>query len=261
VSVDVSIICKLADQIYAARQTRTPIAPVRLVAPEVDAKAAYTIQTLNIERRLGTGDRLVGRKIGLTSKAVQTQLGVDQPDFGVLLASMEYAFGSTIAISEMIAPRIEGEIAFRMREGITEVGLPLEVLARHVDGVAAAFEVVDSAIEGWNIKFVDTVADNASCGAFVIGLWQPYTPDRDLRTPQMRLRKNGTVVSTGSGEASLGDPLIALQWLSDTAVRVGDPLRAGEVVLAGALGPMVPLTRGRYRLEIDGFPALEVDAE
>lgn len=259
-NVDLKTIETLADRLFAARQSRKAISPIRLAEPALDVASAYAVQKVNIQRQLSAGDRCVGRKIGLTSKAVQTQLGVDQPDFGVLLESMGRTPGATLAMSELIAPRIEGEIVFRVGRDIMEGGLDCARLAHHIGAVASAFEIVDSAIAGWDISIVDTVADNASCGTFVVGLWQPYHLGRDLKSPRMALSRNGDVISTGSGAATLGDPLNALLWLAETSIRLGDPLRAGEFVLAGALGPMVPLMPGIYSLEIEGFPKLQVSA-
>ncbi|MBX3484286.1 fumarylacetoacetate hydrolase family protein [Phenylobacterium sp.] len=250
----------LAADLFAARATRTPIGPIRLADPSLDIDGAYAIQKANIDRLLAGGAWRVGRKIGLTSLAVQKQLGVDQPDFGVLLDGMVRTADRPLDLAELIAPRIEGEIVFRIGRDITEPGLPTEALAGHVEAVAAGFEIVDSAIAGWDISIIDTIADNASCGVFVIGPWQPYATGRDLKSPAMTLTRDGEVVSTGSGAASLGDPLQALAWLAETAIRMGDPLRASELVLGGALGPMIPLTAGDYDLAIDGFPPLRVRA-
>lgn len=250
----------LAAALFAARASGQPIAPVRFTEPSLDIDAAYAIQKLNVDRLITDGARRVGRKIGLTSLAVQRQLGVDQPDFGVLLDSMVRTAERPFTIAELIAPRIEGEIVFLIGKDITEAGLSAEALGAHVDSVAAGFEIVDSAIARWDISIVDTIADNASCGTFVLGPWQPYATGRDLRSPGMSLTRNGEVVSSGTGAASLGDPMVALAWLADTAIRLGDPLRAGEIVLAGALGPMIPMTAGDYTLSIDTFPLLTVRA-
>jgi len=253
------VIARLADDLFRARNTGEAIAPIRHAA-DLDVAAAYAIQKVNVDRLVAGGARRVGRKIGLTSKAVQTQLGVDQPDFGVLLDTMVRPAGGTQVVGELIAPRIEGEIAFRIGADIVEPGQSAASMAAHVESVAAAFEIVDSAIAGWDIKIVDTVADNASCGTFVIGPWRAYQADMDLKSPRMSLSRDGEVVSTGVGAASLGDPLNALAWLANTSAELGDPLRTGELVLAGALGPMVALTVGDYGLAIEGFPLLRVRA-
>ena len=167
-----------------------------------------------------------------------------------------------IRVGELMQPKIEGEIAFIVAEDIIEAGLPRTELLRRAGTCTAAFEIVDSAIADWKITLADTVADNASCGALVMGGDRVPVASRDLRLAAMVLSADGEVVSRGAGAASLGDPVLAFEWLVQRAVGQGDPIRAGEVVLTGALGPMVPLVKGRrYRLEIDGFSPIEVAAE
>jgi 2-keto-4-pentenoate hydratase len=259
-TIEIDLIQHTADRLLAARESRRPIAPVRAGLPPGDIDAAYAVQQLNVERLERLGRRRVGRKIGLTSKAVQQQLGVSQPDFGVLFDFMDFA-GGPIRVSGLIAPRIEAELAFQVGLDIDRRGLtPVELGAR-VESVCAAAEIVDSAIERWDVDIVDTVADNASCGGFVLGLWQPYAAGLDLSARGMRLTRNGVEISVGVGAATLGDPLNALAWLADVAIARGDPLRAGEIVLAGALGPMKPLEPGDYAVEIEGFPRLLMRAE
>jgi 2-keto-4-pentenoate hydratase len=204
----------------------------------------------------------VGRKIGLTSEAVQRQLGVDQPDFGVLFNSMNLGgAGAAFAVSSLISPRIEAEFAFLLRADIKDGPVTPASAGQAVEAVAVAAEIVDSAIADWDINIVDTVADNASCGGFVVGPWVPFTADLDLPARGMRMSRDGVEISKGRGAATLGDPLNALAWLAATAIEVGDPLRAGEIVLAGALGPMVTLTPGDYVVEIDGFEPLSMRAK
>jgi 2-keto-4-pentenoate hydratase len=248
-----------AARIFDARRSRTSIPPVRSLLPEKDMASAYAIQTTNNRRLDQSGARRVGRKIGLTSEAVQRQLGVDQPDFGVLFDFMDYGgAGADVSAGSLIAPRIEAEIAFRLARDIDRKGLGREELEACIELVAPAAEIVDSAIAAWDINIVDTIADNASCGAYVVGAWQAYARGLDLPGRQMRMTRDGEEISKGAGAASLGDPLNALAWLADTAVEFGAPLRGGEVVLSGALGPMVPLTPGAYVIEIDGFATHEL---
>lgn len=247
----------VAARLFDARLARRPIPPVRNLLPEMDVAAAYKVQQLNVRRAVADGAMAVGRKIGLTSEAVQRQLGVNQPDFGVLFSAMNYGgMGAEIAISNLISPRIEAEFAFVLGVDITEAPVTAESAGRAVDAVAVAAEIVDSAIAGWDINIVDTIADNASCGGFVIGRWLPFTRDLDLPLRGMRMTRDGLEVSKGAGAATLGDPLNALAWLAQAAIEVQEPLRAGEIVLAGALGPMVPLIPGDYVVEIDGFRPL-----
>jgi 2-keto-4-pentenoate hydratase len=248
-----------ADALGHARATRTPIPPDELAN-------AYAVQSLLTQRRLSRGALRVGRKIGLTSAAVQKQLGVGQPDFGVLFDDMRYqATGEdvemVVPMSTLMQPKIEGEIAFIVAQDITETGLPRGELLRRAGVAVAAFEIVDSAVADWKITLADTVADNASCGAFVLGHQTRPLSTFDARLAGMVMSEDGQLVSLGVGAASLGDPLTAFAWLAEKALSLGDPLRAGEVVLTGALGPMVPFLPGRaYRLEIAGFAPLQVRA-
>ena len=247
----------VADRLFAARLGGYAVPAVRRDLPAGDVAAAYAVQRINVSRFEAGGHRRVGRKIGLTSKAVQRQLGVDQPDFGVLFDTMDFGgVGAEISISKLIAPRIEAEFAFLLGQDIDQSDLSRTSLAHSIESVAAAAEIVDSAIAGWDIDIVDTIADNASCGGYVLGPWQPYTRDLDLPSRAMRLLRDGVLISEGNGAATLGDPQNALAWLANVSIHVGAPLKAGEVVLAGALGPMTPLVAGEHVVEIDGFDAL-----
>jgi 2-keto-4-pentenoate hydratase len=189
-------------------------------------------------------------------------LGVTQPDFGVLFDDMLHEGPSAVVpCASLMQPKIEGEIAFVVAEDITEQGLPRKLLARKAGHAAAAFEIVDSAVADWRITLADTVADNASCGALVVGRERRVIETFDARLAGMVMTEDDVIVSLGVGAATLGDPLAAFAWLADLAVSQGDPIRAGELVLTGALGPMVPFVKGRrYRLEIAGFGPLEAFA-
>lgn len=248
----------VADQLMAARTRGVAVAAIRSQLPARDVNAAYAVQKLNIDRLVSGGRRRVGRKIGLTSEAVQRQLGVDSPDFGVLLDNMDFSSGQ-IPLKGLIAPRIEAEFALRLSRDITTAGLTGEALAPYVEAVAVSVEIVDSAT-AWDIDIVETIADNASSCGFAVGAWRPYGAGLALPERSMRLLRGGEVVSQGVGAATLGDPLNALAWLADASILVGDPLRGGEIILSGALGPMVGLTPGEYRVEIDGFDPLVLEA-
>ncbi len=256
-----STIEAVANTLFEARANARAIEPVRHRLPAKDIETAYAIQQRIVGRHQAAGARIVARKIGLTSSAVQAQLGVDQPDFGVLFDFMAH-HGDEVELSlkDLISPRIEAEIAFVLGRDILQRDLSREDLEASIQGVAASAEIVDSAIAGWDIDIVDTVADNASSGAFVLGHVEPFVPGRDLRSPTMRLLKDGELAASGSGAASLGDPIIALAWLADTAVSLGAPLRAGDIILAGALGKMIPLEPGLHTIEIDGFSPLVITA-
>lgn len=248
-----------ADALWVARQTRQPIPPLRGHLDPTDLAGAYAVQQLNDRRARAAGARRIGRKIGLTSLAVQAQLGVDQPDFGCLYDHMLFTGPrASLPHGRLIQPKIEGEIAFRLAEDITQADLSPGTLRRCAGQAMAAFEVVDSAIADWKITLADTVADNASCGALVLGTAARSLADVEPRAAEMVMFEDGVAVSRGTGAASLGDPLAAFAWLANRCVALGDPLRAGEVVLTGALGPMVVMHPGRrYRLQITGFDAVE----
>jgi 2-keto-4-pentenoate hydratase len=235
-----------AQRLAHAARTRVPCSPVRDLVGTTDADAAYAVQTVLRDDAVAAGRRVVGRKIGLTAPAVQRQLGVDRPDFGVLYEDMTYASGDTIPSGRLLQPKVEAEVAFELG---TDLAGPVgaERVRAAVRRVLPALEIVDSRIAGWDITFGDTVADNASSGLYVLGENAVGTHDLDvLDLPgiTMALSMDGDQASTGTGDACLGDPLFALLWLAREAVRHGDPLRAGQIVLSGALGPMVPVEPG-----------------
>jgi 2-keto-4-pentenoate hydratase len=237
----------------AARATRRPCAPVRALLPAGDLDAAYAVQSAWIAGQQAAGAILVGRKIGLTNPVVQRQLGVDQPDFGVLLDTMECRTDAPIEIARVLQPKIEAEIAFVLARDLTAPVIGPADVAAATAYVVAALEIVDSRIAGWDIDIVDTVADNASSGLFVLGDRHVDLAELDLPACRMTLLRAGEAVSNGSGADCLGDPLVAVAWLATTARDRGRPLRAGEIVLSGALGPMVPVTAGdRFHARISG---------
>ncbi len=249
---------RAAEQLRLAAETATPCPPVRtLIGSTVGP--AYAVQKQLVEQRRATGARVVGRKIGLTSPAVQEQLGVDQPDFGVLFADMEVPAGSVVSAGRLLQPRIEAEIAFVLDADLDDGPLDDAQVRAAVGHARAALEIVDSRIAGWDITFADTVADNASSGLYVLGETRKILQEFEPREVQMVLRRGDEQVSTGSGSACLGDPLLALAWLARVARQNGDPLRAGQVVLSGALGPMVAVAPGDdFTTQISGFEPLTV---
>ena len=238
--------------------TRQTIAPVRydvMFADAADgAKLAYAVQQINVDARVAAGERIVGRKIGLTSPAVQRQLGVAQPDFGALFASMAYGHSEQIPLAQLIQPKVEAEIALVLERDLTHEKHTYADLMRATAYAVAAIEVVDSRIEGWNIRFIDTVADNASSARFVLGSRPVLLRDVDLAACAMTLSKESDVLSRGHGAACLGNPLNAAAWLADRMVQLGTPLRAGDVVMTGALGPMVAVTGpATFAAQIEGL--------
>lgn len=235
-------VTQAADALFEAQLAARAIDPVREIVGDGNVEAAYAVQELVIERRESDGLVRIGRKVGLTNPAVQTQLGVDQPDFGVLLSDMDVSGDAPVDMARLIAPRIEAEIAFMMARDVDAVDRASVVAS--VGSARAAFEIVDSRVRDWRISIVDTIADNASSALFVLGDVELALADFDPVAIPMSLTADGEVVSTGDGSACMGDPVSALVWVAETAARVGRPLRAGEVVLSGALGPMVPFTAG-----------------
>ncbi|CAG9263064.1 2-keto-4-pentenoate hydratase [Paraburkholderia caribensis] len=223
------------------------------------ARDAYEVQQFNTHRLLADGHRLVGRKIGLTSHAVQSQLGVSEPDYGMLWADGAVDADGSASIGSFIAPKIEAEVGFVMGRDLVDEGLVMHDVLSAVEYALPALEIVDSAIKNWDIRLIDTIADNASGGGYVLGTSPRRIDDLDLRMVGMVLSCGGLPVSLGVGAACLGHPLTALLWLARKMVEVGEPLRAGELVLSGALGPMVPVRANEdYLLEIQGFAPVGV---
>ncbi|MBF6435354.1 2-keto-4-pentenoate hydratase [Nocardia cyriacigeorgica] len=233
-----------AERLHAATRTGVPTSPVRDLIGSDDVAAAYTVQTLGVRRRRAAGARVVGRKIGLTSPAVQQQLGVDQPDFGVLFADMQVPQTPAALRPPLLQPKVEAELAFVLAADLDRDDLDAHSVREAIDHAVAALEIVDSRIAHWDISFGDTVADNASSGWFTLGQPALTLSEFEPREIAMRMSVDGTLVSEGSGADCLGDPLVALAWLARAAREFGDPLRAGDIVLSGALGPMAALCPG-----------------
>jgi len=252
-------VTEAADRIALAARNRQPIAPVRTLIGESDIDLAYAVQQELISRRIEAGAVVVGRKIGLTSPAVQRQLGVDQPDFGVLFADMDMSSEPIVPSHRLLQPKAEAEIAFVLKDDLDGEILSSEEVSSAVDHAVAALEIVDSRIADWDLTIADTVADNASSGLFLLGADRLTLDEFSPRDATMRMYADDTLVSEGDGKACLGDPLLPLTWLARTAAAYGNPLRAGQIILSGALGPMVPAPPGtRIRAEI--APLGEVSA-
>jgi len=219
------------------------VPPLRDGLEPGDAAGAYAVQAINTRYWQAQGRRIVGRKIGLTAKSVQAQLGVDQPDFGVLFDDMEIANGGVLCCGHVLQPKCEVEIALRLARDLTDADTTAEMIAAATERAFAAIEIVDSRITDWKISFADTVADNGSSAFYVLGDGKPLD-GLDLYSCGMVMEVNQDVASIGAGAACLGHPLKAAAWLARTLAAVGEPLRAGDVVLTGALGPMVALNPG-----------------
>ena len=249
---------ELAAALWSADLTRNPIRPLREWAAELGLpttqEAAYAIQRQVRDRRLASGDRVVGRKIGLTAAAVQKQLGVSQPDYGALWASTAYGDGSTIEMSTLIRPKLEAEVAIVLERDLPDPHLTLADIIKATAFALPSLEIVDSRIIDWDIELFDTVADNASAAGFVMGANPKRLDQLDLRDAPMVMTEGGVAVCQGVGSDCMGHPLNAAVWLARQCCALGDPLRAGDIILTGALGPLVTIQQGRrYEAEIGGL--------
>jgi 2-oxopent-4-enoate/cis-2-oxohex-4-enoate hydratase len=246
---------QLGDELYDALCGQTTLAPLIEREPGISIEDAYHISRRMVHRRVAAGEKIVGKKIGVTSAPVQEMLGVFQPDFGFLTDGMVFEDGADISIEQhLIQPRAEGEIAFRLKSDLAGPGVTEQDVLNATETIMPCFEIVDSRIHDWNIKIEDTVADNASCGVYVLGKNEVDPRDYDLPSLQMKVYKNGELHSEGLASAVQGNPLTAVAWLANTLGEFGIPLKAGEVILSGSLVPLIPVVAGdRMSLEIEGI--------
>ncbi|MCG7930834.1 MAG: 2-oxopent-4-enoate hydratase [Candidatus Thiodiazotropha lotti] len=251
---------ELGDELYQALSQRQMIDPLTEREPEITIEDAYHVSLRMVNRRVENGESIIGKKIGVTSMAVQNMLNVHQPDFGYLTDRMVYGNGDEMPISEqLIQPRAEGEIAFMLKRDLIGPGVSNADVLRATEAVIPCFEIVDSRIRDWKIKIQDTVADNASCGLFVLGDKAVDPRKVDLATAGMVVEKNGELLSTGAGAAALGSPVNCVAWLANTLGSFGIPLKAGEVILSGSLVPLEPVVAGDFmRVEIGGIGSASV---
>ena len=253
------IVKQMADILWNASFSHDLCEPLRSTIGTADLALAYEIQAYNTQRRLAEGALITGKKIGLTSFAVQKQLGVDQPDFGILLSDKEVWNGGAVSMTEMHQPKAEGEIAFVLKSDLTKTKHSIIDIINAIDYVLPSIEIVGSRIRDWDIRITDTIADNASASHYVLGHRPTLLKDIDLASCKMVLHKNGVEVSTGIGSASLGSPLNACLWLADKMVEMQRPLRAGEVLLSGALGPVSNVVAGdEVECTIEGLGTVKV---
>jgi 2-keto-4-pentenoate hydratase len=249
----------LADELWQADRTARPVQPLTDRHPALDITDAYAIQTINTNRRTAAGARIIGRKVGLTSRPMQAMLGVDEPDYGVLLDDMVVEDGDEIALSRLVQPRVEAEMAFIMERDLAGPGVTTANALAAIAGVVPAVEVVDSRVADWRIKLVDTVADNASSGLIVMGGALRRVIDMDLRLVGVAVTRGGELLDTGAGAAALGNPARCVAWLANKLAAFGESLRAGDVVLPGAVHRMVPVAPGDvFRAEFAHLGAVTV---
>jgi 2-keto-4-pentenoate hydratase len=235
-----------------------PIAPLRETMEPTDIDSAYAVQSINTQFWRQAGRRVVGQKIGLTSSAVQRQLGVSQPDFGVLFDDRLIADGGILNVADVLQPKAEGEVAFVMARDFDNPRATVVDLMSAIAYALPAIEIVDSRFMDWKITIADTVADNASAAFFVLGSQPQSLAGLDLLTCGMMLTIDGSVASVGAGAACMGHPLNAAAWLATTLSSRGEPLKAGDIIMSGALGPMVPIAPGnQVRVRIGGLGSAE----
>jgi 2-keto-4-pentenoate hydratase len=252
-------IADCADRLQNAHDNRVAIEPLSGKVSGADLEFAYKVQAELTRRSLAKGRRMVGRKIGLTNPVVQKQLGVDQPDYGVLFADMAFADGAQVQSDQVMQPRLEAEVALVLGRPLAGGPFTMADLIQAVDYVLPAIEIVGSRIADWKITVFDTIADNASSGMFVLGNTPRRLEGLDLRLCGMRMDCDGEPISVGAGAACLGHPLVAALWLANKMDQLGQPLEAGSVLMTGALGPMVPITPGKtYEARISGLGAVRV---
>jgi 2-keto-4-pentenoate hydratase len=249
-----NVIESVAARLRQAAASGNPIPAVRDELASGGVAAAYAVQQANTDYYLSRGRRLAGRKVGLTSEAVQKQLGVDSPDFGMLFADMQVHDGEDVAPGRVLQPKVEAEVAFVLQRDLVDPGITIGDVVGAIAYALPAIEIVGSRIENWNINLLDTIADNASSGLYVLGSTPRKLDGLDLRLCAMVMERRGEQVSRGAGAACLGDPLNAAMWLARMMIDLGNPLREGDVIMSGALGPMVSVAAGDVlEARIDGL--------
>jgi len=247
---------QLGEELYQALRTCSTVSPLTGREAGITVDDAYHISLHMVTQRVERdGERIVGKKIGVTSAPVQEMLGVFQPDFGFLTDAMVYPDGADIPVAgNLIQPRAEGEIAFRLKRDLQGPGVSEQDVLDATESIMPCFEIVDSRIDDWKINIEDTVADNASCGVYVLGGNEVDPRDFDLPALKMKIFKNGDFHSEGLGSAVQGNPLTAVAWLANTLGEFGIPFKAGEIILSGSLAPLIPVVAGdEMSLEIEGI--------
>lgn len=253
------LVRRTADELYRAEREKKTLSPLTERYPKIEPDEAYRIQLALIELKKVAGAKVVGKKIGLTSRAMQTMLNVDQPDYGHILDGMLVEDGAAFPVTELIQPKIEPEIAFILDQDLKGPGVTAIQVMAATRFVVPALEIIDSRIEGWKIKLCDTIADNASSARVVLGETPKRVEQVDLRLIGMVLEKNGAVIQTGAGAAVLGHPANAVAWLANAVGKFGVTLKAGEVIMPGALTAASDVAQGDVvRASFDGLGAVSV---
>jgi len=252
---------RLSEALLQARETRTPVRPLTESESGLTVADAYVIAQHGVGTDIAAGATPVGHKIGLTAAAVQRQLGVDTPDYGVLLDTMALTPGTPVNASDYIAPRIEVELAFRLSSDLPASGVTVAAVRAATVSVHPAFELVDSRIADWRITLVDTVADRGSSAGFLVGEAGVSLDDLEISAVEVTLERDGEAVHTGTSDLVLGNPCAAVAWLANAVGALGEPLRAGEIALSGSITPMLTLRAGeRYRARFgSGLGELALD--
>ena len=253
------LIRTLGDELYTALQDCRVVEPLTNRHPDITVEDAYRIQQRLNARRVEAGETIIGKKIGVTSRAVMNMLGVQQPDFGMLTDRMVFNEGEAVDAKTLIQPKAEGEIAFVLKRDLLGPGVTAADVLLATEGVMACFEIVDSRIRDWKIKIQDTVADNASCGVLTLGGVRRSPRQLDLALAGMVLEKNGELISTSAGAAVQGSPVNAVAWLANTLGRLGIGLKAGEIILSGSQSPLIPVKAGdSLRCDVGGLGGTSV---
>ena len=248
-----------AKRLREAAKNRKTCEPVRNLIGETDIEKAYAVQEINTALRIAEGAKVVGSKIGLTSPVVQQQFGIGKPDFGMLWDDKEVLNGGEVSVQEIMQPRAEAEIAFVLGKDLDGEAITSVDVLSSIEYALASIELVGSRIEGWDIRITDTIADNASASHWVVGHKPVKLENLDLINCKMVMEQNGKVASEGKGAACLGSPVNAMLWLAKKMARLGKPMRAGDLILTGAIGPMVKVKAGdHFRAVIEGLGEVSV---
>lgn len=251
---------ELGEELYDCMRAQRVVKPLTERFSEISIQDAYQISRHYLDLRLARdSEKMVGKKIGVTSDAVQSMLGVYEPDFGFLTDTMRFSEGD-VRIGDLIQPRAEAEIAFKLNADLNGPGVSADDVLAATDTVMACFEIVDSRIENWQIRIQDTIADNASCGVFVLSSSGVDPRQIDLAAAKVTVQKNGEFLSEGEGRAVQGSPLNSVAWLANTLGVLGMPLKAGEIILSGSLVPLEPIVIGdQMSMSIPGIGSLDVN--